>query len=329
MLAPLCCPKEDARMQTIPMKNKRKGLALFVHQLKENRLLLLMILPAVVFFGFFCYAPMGGLVLAFKKYDYSLGMFGSPWTGFKNFEFLFKSGKLVTLFSNTMLYNIAFILVNLALELLIAIVLSELSGKYYKKFCQTMVFLPYFVSMVVVGSITYNLLNYKYGFINNLIDALGGKRINFYATPDAWPVILVLLNAWKGIGYGSVVYLAAVTGIDAEIHEAARIDGANIVQRLWYITLPCLIPTIITMTLLKLGGVFKGNFDLFWNTIGQNSLLFKTTDVIDTYIYRSMLKGSDYGMTTAAGMLQSIMCFLMIMIVNGAVKKISPDNALF
>ena len=235
----------------------------------------------------------------------------------------------MSLFANTVLYNLAFILVGLVFQLFISVILSELSGRVFKKFCQTAVFLPYFVSIVVVGAIVYNLLNYRYGFINAILTAFGAEKVNFYANAGWWPFILVIANTWKNMGYGSVVYLAAITGIDAEIYEAAQIDGATILQRIFRITLPNLLPTIITVTLLNVGSIFRGNFALFWNLVGNNSLLYKTTDVIDTYVYRSMLKGTDYGMTGAAGMLQSVLCFGMIMAVNAIVKKINAESALF
>lgn len=315
-------------MQTLKPAGSGK-MGRFFRQLSEYRVLLLMLAPAVAFFIVFCYVPMFGMLIAFKNYDYSLGILRSPWVGFSNFTFLFRSGKLVSLFANTVLYNLAFILVGLVFQLFISVILSELSGRVFKKFCQTAVFLPYFVSIVVVGAIVYNLLNYRYGFINAILTAFGVEKVNFYANAGWWPFILIAANTWKNMGYGSVVYLAAITGIDAEIYEAAQIDGATILQRIFRITLPNLLPTIITVTLLNIGSIFRGNFQLFWNLVGSNSLLYKTTDVIDTYVYRSMLKGTDYGMTGAAGMLQSMLCFGMIMAVNAIVKKINAESALF
>lgn len=315
-------------MQTLKPAGSGK-MGRFFRQLSEYRVLLLMLAPAVAFFIVFCYVPMFGMLIAFKNYDYSLGILRSPWVGFSNFTFLFRSGKLVSLFANTVLYNLAFILVGLVFQLFISVILSELSGRVFKKFCQTAVFLPYFVSIVVVGAIVYNLLNYRYGFINAILTAFGVEKVNFYANAGWWPFILIAANTWKNMGYGSVVYLAAITGIDAEIYEAAQIDGATILQRIFRITLPNLLPTIITVTLLNVGSIFRGNFELFWNLVGNNSLLYKTTDVIDTYVYRSMLKGTDYGMTGAAGMLQSVLCFGMIMAVNAIVKKINAESALF
>ncbi len=310
----------------VNLSKKKKG---FFKKLWDYRMLLCMLLPTIIYYIVFSYIPMGGLVMAFKKYDFSLGVWGSPWNGLKNFEFLFTSGKILTLFRNTMLYNLAFMVACLAMELLIAIILSELGGKIFKKFCQSMIFMPYFVSMVVIGAIIYNLLNYRYGFINSILTSLGAEKINFYVEAGWWPLILVIANTWKYMGYGSVVYLATITGIDSEIHEAAQIDGASTLQRIRYITLPYLLPTVITMQLLSVGRIFRGNFDLFWNAVGTNSLLFKTTDVIDTYVYRSLVDGTNYGMTTASGMIQSVMCLIMIVIVNGVVRKINSDSALF
>ncbi len=315
-------------MQQIVVITKNK-VTNFFKQLLKYKLLLLMLLPAVVFFIVFQYIPMAGAVLAFKKYDFSLGIWGSKWIGFENFRFLFESGKLATLFANTMVYNILFMAVCLVFELTIAIILSELVGKLYKKFCQSMIFLPYFVSMVVIGAILYNFLNYRYGFINNILNSLGQEKINFYIEAGMWPVILTIANTWKYMGYGSVIYLATITGIDQEIHEAARLDGASILQRIRYIILPHLVPTIITLTLMNMGKIFKGNFDLFWNTVGKNSMLYSTTDVIDTYVYRSLLQNTNYGMSAAAGLLQSFMGLIMVLLVNAVVKKFDSDSALF
>lgn len=301
----------------------------FWKQLGQYRILLAMLMPTVIYVFIFSYLPMGGAIIAFKRYDYALGILKSPWIGFANFRYLFTSGKVITLFRNTVLYNAAFYVFNLLLELIIAIVISEMSGRFFKKACQTLVFLPYFISMVVLNAITYNLLNYQYGFINNIITALGRERINFYSNAGYWPIILVLLNAWKSIGYGSVVYIASIASIDNELFEAARIDGANIIGKIRYVTLPHLLPTIIILALMSVGSMFRGNFQLFWNVIGQNSMLYKTTDVIDTYVYRSLLQFTDYGMTGATGLLQSVLCFVTIITVNALVKKIDSDSALF
>lgn len=308
---------------------KRSRMSVFFRHAVEYRYLLLMLLPSVAFFIVFCYVPMFGAVIAFKKYDYALGIFKSPWAGLSNFQFLFRSGKLLKLAFNTISYNLAFIAVGMFCAVSLSILLSEMTGKIYKKICQTFLFLPYFISWVCVGAIAFNLLNTRYGFINSIVTALGGQKIDFYTSPGKWPAILIIANTWKGVGYNTVVYLAAIAGIDAEIYEAAEIDGATLKQRIFNITIPSLIPTMVTLLLLSVGGIFYGNFDMFWNLIGSNSLLYNTTDVIDTYVYRCLMDGTNFGMTGAAGLLQSSIGLVVVLCVNGIVKKINSDSALF
>ena len=311
----------------VPRVNRKRKP--FLRQLHDYRYLLAMLLPAIAFFLVFYYAPMYGLVISFKRYDYALGILHSPWNGLDNFQFLFRSGKLYTLLANTVLYNTAFIVVGMMFQIAVSILLSEMNGRYFKKACQTALFLPYFISWVAVSAVVYNLLSYRYGFVNGILNSMGVKPINFYAKASYWPMILLIANTWKGLGYGTVVYMAAIAGIDAEIYEAAQIDGASVLQRIWNITLPNLISTMVTLLLLNIGGIFRGNFQLFWSLVGSNNLLYKTTDVIDTYVYRSLLTGSNFGMTSAAGLIQSVLCFAIILAVNAFVKRISPDNALF
>lgn len=304
-------------------------MSTFLRHVVEYRYLLMMLAPAVVFFIVFCYIPMFGAVIAFKKYDYALGILKSPWAGLSNFQFLFRSGKLLKLAFNTIGYNIAFIVVGMVSSVALSIILSEMTGKTYKKICQTFMFLPYFISWVCVGAIAFNLLNTRYGFINSTITALGGQKIDFYTSPGKWPAILIIFNTWKGVGYNTVVYLAAIAGIDAEIYEAAEIDGASVMQRIFRITIPSLIPTMVTLLLLSVGGIFYGNFDMFWNLIGSNSLLYDTTDVIDTYVYRCLMDGTNFGMTGAAGLLQSAIGLVVVLAVNAVVKRINSESALF
>ena len=192
-----------------------------------------------------------------------------------------------------------------------------------------MMFLPYFISWVVVSSICYNFLSSDYGVINNFLTAHGMEGIDFYNNPSYWPVILVLFSVWKGIGYGSVMYLAAIMGIDTSLYEAAEIDGANVFQRIFKITIPSLMPTLIILTLLSLGSVFRGNFDMFYNLIGSNGVLYNTTDVIDTFTFRALIQSNDFGMSAAAGLYQSVFCFITIILANLCVKKYDKDYALF
>ena len=221
----------------------------FLKELKKSRTLLLMLAPAVIIIFIFAYLPMGGMVLAFKQYNYRDGIWGSPWvTGiFDNFRFFFMSGKAFAVTANTFSYNLCFIAVNTFLAVLFAVILSEARGKKFKKVTQSSIFLPYFVSWVIVGTIAYNLLNYENGVVNGVLKTLGMEPINLYADGPAWRVLIVLFNAWKSVGYSMVVYMAAVTGVDTQLHESAQIDGANIFQRIHYVTLPAIRPTIRPM----------------------------------------------------------------------------------
>lgn len=295
----------------------------------KNRTLWVMLLPGIALVTLFSYIPMAGIVMAFKNYNFRLGIFGSPWNGFENFRFFFASGDAIRVTRNTFLYNIAFIILNTFLELLIAIILSELGGKLFKKITQGSMFLPYFISWVVVGSIAYNLFNYENGLVNHILRTLGMDAVNIYGEQKAWPFIIILFNAWKGVGYGMVVYLAAIAGVDREMNEAAEIDGASIFQRIRYITVPSILSTVVIMTLLSIGRVFRGDFSLFYQLAGNNSAVFDVTDVIDTYVFRSLTTGTNLGMSAAVGVYQSVLCFITIMLANGAVKKIEPDYTLF
>lgn len=301
----------------------------FFKKLYKYRMYLIMLLPAMVFFTVFSYIPMAGIVIAFKRFDYRGGLFGSPWTGFDNFKFLFINGDIFRVIRNTVLYNIVFIIVNNGFSILVAIMLSELTGKYFKKITQSVMFLPYFISWVVVGAFVYNIFNNEFGFMNTLLKSINAHPINVYDKPIAWILILIVFNLWKSIGYGSVLYLAALMGIDREIYEAAEIDGANIFQRISRITLPSLVPTIIILVLLSIGNVFRGDFSMFYQIVGDNSMVYGATDVIDTYVIRSLTTVREFGMTAAAGFIQSILCFLIINIANFVVKKIDNDYALF
>lgn len=293
------------------------------------RVLELMCLPAVVFFFLFSYMPMPGIYVAFVKYNYGKGIFGSNFVGLKNFQFIAESGKLWDLTKNTVLYNIAFILLGNFLAILVAILLNEMQSKIFKKVSQTMMFLPYFISQVLVGILVYNLLNYDYGFVNEILTSLGREKWGPYSDPSVWPVILVIVHLWQQTGYNSVVYFAAICGIDAEIIEAAKVDGANAFQKIRYIILPGLKPTIVILLLFALGGIVKGNFGLFYNIIGTNSLLYPTTDIIETYVYRATVTDFNFSTASAVGLYQSIIGFIMVMCVNFIVKKIDPDYSLF
>lgn len=307
---------------------KKRGIKFF-KKLYRYRIYLLMLAPAVIYTLIFAYYPMTGIVMAFKKYSYAGGIWGSPWNGLENFKFFFKSGQAGLVTRNTILYNIAFIVVGTVVQVAVAIFLTEIHSKRFRKISQSMMFLPYFISWVIVGVMSFNIFSSDYGFMNRLITALGGEKISFYTKPEVWPFILIFFNVWKGAGYGSVMYLAAIMGIDTSIYDAAAIDGANVFQRIFRVTIPAIMPTMIILLLLSVGSIFKGNFDLFYNLIGNNGLLYNYTDVIDTLTTRTLISSSDFGMSAAMGLYQSVLCFFSILIANKLVSLYDRDYSLF
>jgi putative aldouronate transport system permease protein len=308
------------------MTNFGKGL---LSELRGNKVKFLMITPAVLFFFVMAYLPMAGVIIAFKQYNYTGGIFGSPWVGLENFRYFWESGQLLHVTRNTILYNTAFIVINNLLEIFIAVVLAEMAGKYMRKFLQSSIFLPYFISWVVVGAFVYNLFNYEYGSVNTLLRTIGMDPIDVYSNPTAWVYILIFFSAWKAVGYGTVFYLAAIMNIDQETYEAAEIDGANVFQRIRMITIPALVPTIIILLLLSVGNIVRGDFQMFYQIVGDNGLVFDQTDVIDTFVVRSLLNIQEFGMSSAAGVYQSVLSFVIIVSVNYVVRKVEKDYALF
>ncbi len=308
---------------------KRKSELTFFQKVVRSRTLLLMCLPAVIFFFAFNYMPLPGIWVAFVRYNYRKGIFGSDFIGLDNFKFLMTSGKLLELTRNTVLYNLVFILLGNFLAVFVAILLNEMRSKYFKKVSQTIMFLPYFISQVLVGILVFNLLNYDTGFVNGILTSLGLERWQPYADPKVWPVILVIVYLWQQTGYNSVVYFAAIMGIDGEIIEAAKVDGANGFQKIRYIILPSLKGTIVILLLFALGGIVKGNFGLFYNVVGSNPMLYSTTDIIETYVYRATVVDFNFSRASAVGLYQSVIGFIIVMTVNYIVKKIEPDYSLF
>ncbi len=302
----------------------------FIKNVKRNRTLLLMCLPAIAFFIAFNYLPMPGAYIAFTNFNYRLGIFKSDFIGFENFQFLIKSGKLWLLTKNTILYNLAFIIFGNVLQVTIAILLNEVRSKWFKKISQSLMFLPYFISAVLVGLLAFNVLNYDFGFINSLINSFGGEPVKVYSTPEVWPLIIIIVNLWKTTGYGSVIYFAAICGIDEGIIEAAKIDGANTFQKIWRIILPSLKPTMIILFLFALGGILKGNFGLFYNLVGRaNTALFPYTDIIETFVFRTLMNQFNFSYSSAVGLYQSVFGLIVILLANYAVRKIDEEFALF
>ena len=300
-----------------------------IKNLKRHWMLLLMLLPALIYVIVFSYIPMTGIIMAFKKYQYNGGIYFSPWNGLNNFKALFISGKLLQVTRNTLLYNIAFIFFGVVFEMGSAILLNEIIHKMFKKTVQSLMFLPYFISWVVAGAIIYNIFNYERGVFNNIVTSLGGAPFDLYNTPGAWPFVLIFLKLWKQTGYGSVVYLAAITGMDQEMFEAASIDGASAWQKIKYLTIPSLRPTMMILVLLGIGNIFRGDSGLFYQTVKSSALLQPMTDVIDTYVFRLLIDNGNVGVSAAAGLYQSVLCFITIMICNSLVKKANPDYALY
>jgi putative aldouronate transport system permease protein len=286
-------------------------------------------LPAVLVVLIFSYLPMAGLLLAFKDYRYDLGIFGSSWNGLDNFKFFFVSGTGWNVTRNTVVYNLLNLVTSQLLAVIIAIVITELGGKWFKKITQSIIFLPYFISWIIVGGFVYNLFNYEDGAINGLLHLLGMQSVNFYEMPSAWVWIICIFNSWKWAGYNSVIYIAAIMAIDGECYEAADIDGANVWQKIRRITLPLIKPTIIVMLLLNVGRIMRGDFQMFYQIVGNNGQLFSKTDVIDTFVFRSLVSSGDIGMTSAATFYQSVLCLIIILVVNTVVKKVEKDYALF
>ena len=301
----------------------------FVTDLKRHYLLWLMITPALLFFIIFNYLPMIGVYFAFTRYDFNLGYFRSPYIGFENFAYLFKSGILTSLTVKTLLYNLAFILCGNLCQVICALFLNDLKSKKFVRTAQTIIFLPYFISMVMVGMFAYNLLNIDNGFINTLLRTLDQEKFNFYMTPSVWPFIIVIIHVWKGLGYGTIIYLSALTGIDPELYDAARIDGAGKWGQIRYVTIPLLKPTVILLILFSLGSIMKGIFELFYQLIGKNGVLYEATDIIDTYVYRSLMVNYNIGMSSAAGLYQSVFGFALVMTVNWLVRRYESSYALF
>ena len=300
-----------------------------IKEFQKNWVLFLMLIPLCVFFLINSYLPMIGIYFAFVNFNFSDGLWASPFVGLKNFEFLFQS-QMGRLIRNTVLYNVVFIGLGNVLQIFFAILISQLTVKWFKKTGQTLMFMPYFVSYVMLKVMVYSLMEYQYGAINNMIRSSGGTAIDFYNTPVYWPFLITLFYMWKSVGYGMVIYLATIMGIDNELYEAAKVDGANIFKRILYITLPQIKPTFIILLIYSLGSIMKGNFELFYQTVGNNGLLYDVTDILDTYVYRITVgQPLSIGLGSAAGLFQSIFGFVVVMVTNWVIKKKDSEYALF
>jgi putative aldouronate transport system permease protein len=306
----------------------------FMKDLWKNRAWLLMVLPGTIWLLVFSYLPMFGTVLAFKNYKMHPGGFiqsliNSEWVGFDNFKFLFTSGDAFRITRNTILYNLVFIVLGLIFAVFVAIALSEIANKKLAKVYQTGMLFPHFLSWVIVSYFVFSFLSTDKGMVNSILSTFGVDPVSWYSEPKHWPFILIFMNIWKGVGYGSIVYLAAIVGIDKTYYEAATIDGASKWQQIKNITIPLIVPLMIILTIMAIGRIFNSDFGLFYNIPRNSAVLYPVTDVIDTYIYKGLMNMGNIGMSTAAGLYQAAVGFILIMITNKLVKKVDPEYGLF
>ena len=297
---------------------------------REDISLWLMALPTILFLLIFCYAPMFGLIMAFQNLNVAKGILASPFVGFKNFEFLFATTDAWIITRNTVCYNLVFICVNMFFAVLLALLLSELTFRKTAKTLQTIYMLPYFLSWAVVSIILIAFLDRDYGRVNAFIRRTGARGMtDWYAVSEIWPGLLVFINAWKNVGYQTVLYLAVISGISQDYYEAAVLDGASKFQQAWYITVPHLRLIMAISIIMAMGSIFRGDFGLFYVVTKNSGRIYDVTDVIDTYIYRGLTQLSNVGMSTAAGLYQSVVGFIMVLFANWVVTKIDPDSAMF
>ena len=313
-------------MQATIKKNKQGRRK---RQVKKFLPFYLMALPGIIYLIINNYMPLVGLQVAFKRFNYGKGLWGSDWNGLQNFEFLFSSNSAERIIRNTLLYNIAFILLGIAVGVAVAVLLNEVRQKRALKTYQTGILLPYLMSMVIISYLAYVFLSTNTGVVNGLIRRLGGENINWYNSPQYWPGLLIFINLWKNLGFNMILYYSSIVGFSQDYYEAAELDGATKWQQITRITLPLLRPTIITLLILQLGQIFRSDFGLFYQVPMNQGALFEVTDTIDTFVYRALLKTPNIGMSSAAGFIQSVVGFVFILAANGVIRKLSPSDSLF
>lgn len=315
-----------ADVQSIP---KRKVNTRLIN-LKRYIPIYILMLPGLIYLLINNYLPMFGLMIAFKDINFAKGILGSDWIGFKNFEYLFSTRDALIITRNTILYNGGFIILNTIVAIAVAIMLNEIKNKLAKSFYQSVILLPFLISMVIVSYLGFAFLSEDVGYLNKtILPMLGLDSVSWYSEAKYWPYILTFINMWKGVGFLCVIYLAAIIGIDQEYYEAAKLDGANKWQKIIHITIPCISPVIIMMTLLAIGRIFYSDFGLFYQVPMNSGALYDTTNVIDTYVYRGLMQLGDIGMSAAAGLYQSIVGFILVLLSNYLVRRKSKDHALF
>ncbi len=311
-------------------ENQRQFQPSVKKRIKKYAPLYLLATPSILYLIINNYMPMIGLTLAFKKFSFSKGIFGSPWNGLGNFKYLFGSKWAGIMFRNTVLYNIAFLILGTVLAVTVAIILNEIVHPRAKKIYQTVILIPHLFSMVIVGYIVFAFLSGTNGFINkSILEPMGIEGVNWYTEAKYWPFILTFVSLWKGFGFQSIVYYATLVGFDSTLYEAAMVDGATKGQQIRCITLPLLKPTVIILTIMALGRMFNSDFGLFYQVPQNSGLLYTTTTTIDTYVYRALMLDNDVGRSLAAGFLQSVLGFTVVMVTNSIVRKVEASSALF
>lgn len=309
------------------MKGKREKVTL--RQLKKFLPLYIMILPSVIYLFINNYIPMTGIIVAFKRYNRQKGIYFSDWVGLDNFKYLFQHDAFIII-RNTFLYNVVFIILGTVVGVALAILITDVASRKAKKIYQSAIMLPYLISIVIVSYIVFAFLSPENGMVNNMIlEPLGMEPVRWYSEPKYWPFILVFVNLWKGVGYGTLIYIAGIAGIDPSLYEAAKLDGASKWQQVRNITLPSLIPSIITLTVMNVGRIFYSDFGLFYQVPQNSGALYDVTNTIDTYVYRAMISTGGMGRSAAAGFFQSIVGFVLVLTVNGLIRKFSKENAIF
>ncbi len=301
----------------------------FLRNTWKHRAHLIMCIPAILVLFLFSYMPMAGLVMAFKEFDYGAGIWKSPWIGLDNFKFLLTSGKTFwRMTSNTLMYYVIFTVLGTILNIVIAIAIDQLVFKRVGKAFQSIMIIPVFISYAAVQFIVYAFFSNN-GMINNIFQFFGADAVRWYTDAKSWPVILTIVRIWNSVGYGSVLYMAVLAGIDQQLYEAAQIDGANKRKQIFNITLPSLIPMITIMLLLSVGGIMRSDTGLFYQVTRNSGILYSTTQVIDSYVLNAILTTPNWGFTAAATFYQSIVGLVLILVANGIVRKAAPENSLF
>lgn len=317
--------KPTSEFDGLLAQNKQEGK--WKVTLKKDFPLYMMIIPGLIYLIANNYLPMFGILIAFKKINFSVGIFKSPWCGFENFEYLFKTKDAFIMIRNTLLYNVVWILLGLVIAVFIAICMAEISSRKAAKVIQPVICFPSMVSAVILSFIVYAFLSTTYGYLNTTV--FQDAPVNWYATAKYWPIILTIVHFWQSAGQSSIIYMASIGGIDKSLYESARLDGASKLKQIRYITLPMLRPMIILMLLMSIGRIFNSDFGLFYQVPLGQGLLSSTTQTIDTYVYRALLKLNNVSMSSAASVFQAIIGFVLVLASNLMVRVVDPDNSLF